>query len=65
MDKLTKEQPTETRCQTTDIRIVSQHIEIHISPRPETQTIRIPGRRLSHGRRERRRVWGVREKKAI
>ena len=51
--------PAETQRPPTDIRVLSQHIEIHISPRPETQTIRIPGRRLSHGRRERRRVWRV------
>ena len=41
--------PTETRCQTTDTRVISQHIEIYLSSRPETQAIRIPGGRLSDG----------------
>ena len=41
--------PTETQRPPTDIRVISQHIEIHISPRPKTQAIRIPGGRLSDG----------------
>ena len=49
MDKLTKEQPAETKCPPTDIGIVGQHSELHLSSRPKTQVIRIPGGRLSDG----------------